>query len=402
MISLNIASHEKRKDALKTMLPYALAQSTKPDVVNVYLNDYKSVPAWLKKLQKAHPELNVVLGKKDQGDLGASAKFAFLAKQNSGVYITLDDDLIADPRYVGYLADMVARYGNSLVGLHGTSYKWHPIKSFYRGPGRSVDYCYHGKVKTESVDMLGTGVLAFPVNIGLSIDDFPDKNMTDPHLCKWAKNKGVPMVCLIREDGIVKEISSAQDSAIWKGVEKDDTKQTEIINNIKDFTRQLMPTEFDVKNTGDASIEWGHLKLIADSIGKDENFLEFGSGVSTRYWEKRGLNFLSVEHNEKYLPKGKRAILAPIDAKTGWYREDAILRDSIKQSDVVLIDGPVGSSGERYNLPIELISDKRLIWVDDVHREKDVRQAEKIAEKHGMKMTVIKGKNKSIAKLERK
>lgn len=402
MISLNIASHKAREQALKQMLPYALSQGTKPDAVNIYLNDFKTVPKWLKDLQKYHDELNVVTGKEAFGDLGASAKFAFLDAQDTGIYITLDDDLIADPRYVGYLADMVARYGNAFVGLHGTKYTWHPAKSFYNGPGRVIDYCYGGKAKTESVDMLGTGVLAFPVNIGLQLDWFHEKNMTDPQLCKWAKTNGVPMVCLVREAGIVKEIKSAQDSAIWKGVEKDDSVQTAIINSIENFERLPMPAEFPVNKTGDAAMEWQHLKLIANNLREDELLLEFGSGLSTDYWRKRKLQYMSIEHDKRYTKEGdKRSLYAPIDPETGWYTRTGELNAAIVKGDVVVIDGPIGSTGERYNLPINALVDKRLIWVDDVHRPKDLAQAEAIAEVHEMKLTIIKGQQKSIAKLER-
>ena len=398
MISLNIATHKAREQSFKVTLPYVLNQRTKPDRLNIYLNDYKLVPKWLKDIQKEYDHLNVVLGKNDKGDLGASAKFAFLDTQFSGIYITLDDDLIADSGYVGYLADMVNRMGQSFVGLHGTSYKWHPVKSFYHGPGRHIDYCYEGKTQTEAVDMLGTGVLAFPVNIGLTLQDFPEKNMTDPYLFKWAKEHEIPMACLVRAKGFVKELAGSQDSAIWKGVEKDDSKQTGVINSILNFKRQKLNSEFPVSKTGDASLEWGHLKLIANSIRKDEKFVEFGSGVSTQYWKKCGLNFISIEHNEKWVTDKHVQLHAEISSSTGWYKQTKALKNAISQAEVILIDGPIGSTGERYNLPIDLLKGKRMIFVDDVHREKDLKQAKEIYKTLGYStLNVIKGQKKDLA-----
>lgn len=250
--------------------------------------------------------------------------------------------------------------------------------------------------------MLGTGALAFPVNLGLTVHDFAHHNMTDPQLCDWAKSHYVPMVCLIREEGFVREIASAQDTAIWKGVQHDDSKQTEIINSIKNFDRLPLPKEFEASKCGGPSLEWSHLKMIANSVKCDEVLLEFGSGLSTSYWYKRDLNFLSIEHDAKYAADNPYIIHCPIDENTGWYFQSDEFYEALNCSDVVLIDGPIGSSGERYNLPIELLNDKRLIWVDDVQREKDLKQAEAIAKAYNMKLTIYKGREKSIAKLERK
>jgi hypothetical protein len=210
------------------------------------------------------------------------------------------------------------------------------------------------------------------------------------------------MACLIREEGFVKEIGSAQDTAIWKAVQRDDSRQTAIINGIQDFTRQPLPNEFDVSKCGGASLEWPHLKMIANSVKCDEVLLEFGSGLSTSYWDKRDLNFLSIEHDAKYAADNPYIIHCPIDENTGWYFQSDEFYEALNCSQVVLIDGPIGSSGERYNLPIELLNDKRLIWVDDVQREKDLAQATAIAQKYDMEMTIHKGREKSIAKLERK
>ena len=93
MISVNIATHKKREKHLKRVLACLFQTTTAPTSINVYLNDYKK-PTWLKNLQEKHGILNVF--EQPDGDVGAAAKFYSLSKQKTGVYITLDDDLLAN------------------------------------------------------------------------------------------------------------------------------------------------------------------------------------------------------------------------------------------------------------------------------------------------------------------
>jgi hypothetical protein len=389
MISVNIATHLARKEHLQKVVEAVLKQGTQPDVINIYLNDYPAVPKWLTNLSKEHP-INTIIGKDAGGDLGAAAKFYFAGKQPSGVYITLDDDLKPSPGYVGYLADMVMRYGNAVVGFHGTRYKKHPIKSYWTDG--IVNYFTNGLVKDVSVDMLGTGCMAFRIGNNPTLKDFPVRNMVDPQLSYWAKNNAVPMVCLQREPGFIREITGSQDSSIWKGVERDDRKQTAIINSINSFRRLPTPPQYPVSSLDGWSLEWSHLKYIANSIRKWDLFIELGSGKSTEFWRHCGIIAKSYEHDSAWARKAG-AIHAPI--KDGWY--DLSAKDL--RCDVLLVDGPVGGSvGLRYNLPVELISkDTRLIFVDDCHREKDMELAERISEYIGRPIKLLKGKEKIMA-----
>ena len=375
MISLNIATHKARESHLKVVLDAVLKQNTTPDVINVYLNDYKA-PKWLKALP-------ITIHEAPEGDLGASAKFYMADKQAEGVYITLDDDLIPNPAYIGYMADMAYQY-DAIVGLHGSTYQRHPVSSYYNDETRYINYCYNELSSDKVVDMLGSGVLAFKIGNNPTLKDFPEPNMTDPYLCKWAKENARPLVCLQRVAGFVKEISQAQDSAIWKGVAKDDSKQTAVINSIKDFTRHK-PTRFDRYALTDASITWRHLKLIASKITKQTKVVEFGSGASTAFFSRYTDKLYSIEHNEKYHKTGVTNY-RPI--KDGWYDLNGYDLDHIQKADIIVIDGPIGSTGQRYNMPIEILPNC-LIFVDDCHREKDLEMAQRIAEHQNRTLTLV-------------
>jgi len=395
MISINIASHKAREKNLKRCLESILESNTKPDVINVYLNDYKA-PAWLKKMP-------VNVEESPKGDLGASAKFYWSEGQKEGVYLTMDDDLVVDKRYIGYLVDSAYRYPSCIVGLHGTIYGRMPIESYYHDATKQIIYAYAGNDKDRVVDMLGTGCLAFRASNALKpvLEDFPKKNMTDPYLYKYAQESITPLICLIRETGFVKEQNESQHEAIWKAVAKNDKEQTEVINSVdrdlwlKSHKHTIEKLQIPSNKFGDAALEWSHFREIIKAWNNTDDLLvEFGSGLSTKYLSELG-PVLSFEHDNKYA--NELTELRPI--KKGWYGLTAKDKQLIKKASVVLIDGPTGKSGYRYNLPISILPKDATIFVDDCQRKKDLELAKKIADKNKMSLKLIKGKEKTLAVL---
>ena len=395
MISINIASHKAREKNLKKCLESVLESNTKPDVINVYLNDYKA-PAWLKKMP-------VNVEESPKGDLGASAKFYWSEGQKEGVYLTMDDDLVIDKRYIGYLVDSAYRYPSCIVGLHGTIYGRMPIESYYNDATRSIIYCYEGNDRDRVVDMLGTGCIAFRASNALKpiLEDFPKKNMTDPYLYKYAQQTITPLICLVRETGFVKEQNESQHEAIWKAVAKNDKEQTEVINSVnrelwlKSHKHTIDKLQIPSNKFGDAALEWGHFREILKAWNnKNELIVEFGSGLSTKYLSKLG-NVLSFEHDKKWA--NELTELRPI--KKGWYGLTAKDKREIKKASVILIDGPTGKSGYRYNLPINMLPKKAIIFVDDCQRKKDKEMAQAIAQELDKEIIFIKGQQKVLAKI---
>lgn len=398
MITLNIASHKAREKNLKKCLTSAFNSNTQPDIVNVYLNDYKK-PRWIKTLEKKHESLCVV--EAPDGDIGCAGKFYFLDEQETGVYLTLDDDLTIKPHYIGYLADSAYRYPTSVVGLHGTNFLKFPITDWYNHGGeKQIFYCYNGLSEDKIVDCLGTGVIAFrvdlikPLNVYKSIKNYG--RMCDPVFLKICKENKVSSVCLHREDRLVSEQEGSQDSAIWKElVDKENRAQNDIINSIdpKLFKKPNNVFKINTASILDASISWGHIKIISDAIKRDSKVVEFGSGFSTGYFNTICNDFISFEHDEKWVKPSSR--LRPI--KKGWYSLNEGDKNRISQADVIIIDGPPGQNGLRYNLDIDLLPKKALIFVDDCHREKDLEMAESIAKKLKKKIDIVESGIKKLA-----
>lgn len=400
MISLNIATHKARRKFLKPCIESVLAGNTLPDVINVYFNDYKA-PKWLKDFKV--DGVTFEISEAGMGDLGASAKFVFCENQDEGVYITLDDDLIVSKGYIGYMADAAYRYPCCIVGLHGTNYNRFPVKSYYADDKQEVFYCYSGKSNTSIVDNLGTGCIAFRAAMDTKprLIDFPEKNMTDPYLFKWAKKTHTPLVCLVRANGLVKEQADSQDSAIWKGLLKGDTLQTKVINSVSVEESKLMrkiplaSETIPTSQLGGASLEWGHIKAILSAWQNESGHLlvEFGSGKSSDIWARLG-QMISFEHNSDYVHSHINRH-RPIE--NGWYSLTQEDRKYIAEAKVAVIDGPLGQGGYRYNFPLDLLPKDCRVFVDDCHRPKDKAMAENIAKAMKRKATYIQGKEKIMA-----
>ncbi len=398
MITVNIATHKKREQSLKVVLLSLAVQTVKVDIVNVYLNDYDLQP-WMDKYMAKYPYLHFV--SRPVGDLGASAKFYFVDEQKEGVYITIDDDLVPNKKYVEKMSENAYLYPNAMVGLHGTRYDSLPIKSYFHDVKRDTLYCTKKLDKDVVVDMLGTGVLAFRVtnkNIP-TVKDFPQKNMTDPFLCKWSKDNNVTMVCLARPNNFVIETNNSQDTAIWKSARDNDTIQTECLNSIVKFDRkQKAESIYNYKTSLTlGAMEWEHLKIIIGLTEQHTKIVELGSGVSTDILSHYTDSLISFEHDDSFVKPASR--LRGI--KNGWY--DLTKKDiqDIKRCDILIVDAPKANNGDRYNLPLDLLPKDAIIFVDDCHREKDMQQAEDIAKHLGKPLTIVDGINKKIGIITR-
>lgn len=393
MITVNIATHAKREQSLSAVIRSLFNQTVKPDFVNVYLNDY-DVTDWMQTLMDKHDNFHFVSYPK--GDLGASAKFYFVDEQKEGVYITLDDDLIPHRDYVKKLSEHAYLYANAVVGLHGTKYDSLPIKSYFHDVKRDTLYCTKALKKDVVVDMLGTGVLAFRVtNEHIpTLSDFPQKNMTDPYLCKWSKDNDVTMVCLSRPQDFVKETRNSQDTAIWKAARDNDTIQTKCLNSIKNFSRKKRAESVlnHVNALTKGSMEWEHLKLIIGLIKKDSKVVELGSGVSTDILSHFTDNLISFEHDEAFVKPSSR--LRGI--KNGWYDLTKKDKQDILDCDIFIIDAPKANNGHRYNLPLNILPKDAVIFVDDCHREDDLSQAISVAKHLDRAITITNGANKKL------
>lgn len=384
-ITVNIATQKARRKSLKKTLAALLRCNTKAEI-NIYLNDYKA-PAWLKKLPVHYVEA-------PEGDLKAAAKFYFTQFQSSGVYITLDDDFIVNPGYVGYLNEAAYRYAGSVVGFHGIRTFKRPIKSFYHNSLKF--YCTQGLANDIAVDSLGTGCISFLIGSmpDISHTTFEGfESATDARFYEFSHYYQIQTVCLTRADGFMKEITDESDVSLWRKAAKNDSAATEIVNTSETKIPKLNRINYF---PSDSNMEWVHLREIMAYTGI-VNCIEFGSGKSTEVLSKL-FDLTSFEENKDFVKDTIR--YKPI--KDGWYSLDEFDIANIRNAEIIVVDGPKAKTG-RYNMPDEIIKQfgkDSIIFVDDCHREKDLELARRIEKITKKKLTLIPGKVKSMAKIE--
>ncbi|MHA1372344.1 MAG: glycosyltransferase family 2 protein, partial [Promethearchaeota archaeon] len=138
------------------------------DQINIYLNDYETVPKSLKR-----DKIKTFINKGDIGDIGK-----FYPNQTNGYIFTVDDDILYPSDYVSVMINKIEQYKRKCcIGVHGVILA-----------EKMVDYyksrkCYHYKMAQEKdvgVHILGTGTLAFhSETISVCKEDFMHPNMAD-------------------------------------------------------------------------------------------------------------------------------------------------------------------------------------------------------------------------------
>lgn len=221
MITINIASIPQRQKFLQQTLKSIFANEKRPDRINIYLNNYPEVPKFL-----SHENIVIYESEKETGDLSDKGKF-YKVERAEGYYFTCDDDIIYPRDYIGYLIDKIEENKRLCIcGFHGTIFRKNP-KSFYFG--NEIFYFFNGLGKDTRVHMLGTGTTAWHnETIKLKLEHF-ESNMADLYLMIQSQEQQVPMICLMRKDGYLKEQDGSQIAeSIWK-----QNRDTEHINILK-------------------------------------------------------------------------------------------------------------------------------------------------------------------------
>lgn len=183
-----MASIPERIYALEESVASILPQC---DVFNVYLNNWKDTPKFLK-----HPKINVFRSQTEIGDLGDVGKFYCCESWKDAYIFTVDDKLIYPKDYATKMIATIEKYKRkAVISCHGRlikknckSYYWEPLAQF-----NAV-----GKVaQDEFVHELGTGVMAFHTDTiapGLTLEAFPYKNMTDILMGMEMQRRKIPML----------------------------------------------------------------------------------------------------------------------------------------------------------------------------------------------------------------
>lgn len=203
---VSIASISSREESLRRVVASLLPQIER---LNVYLNDYGRVPAFLQ-----HPKI-VVARSQDHGDIGDAGKFFWLGADTK-YYLTCDDDIVYPPDYVNRTVTTIERYGRrAVIGWHG-SILAESFRDYYED--RRILSFYVNLEHDTPVHILGTGTIGFhPSTIRLALADFKVPNMADVWFGLKGQEQTVPFIVRAHRAGeLVPVLDGAQDTAIWR------------------------------------------------------------------------------------------------------------------------------------------------------------------------------------------
>jgi hypothetical protein len=219
-VTASIASVWTREIALHAAVD-SLAHQV--DRINVYLNGYDHVPAYLRK-----PYVNVLLSKDTgKGDIGDVGKFYWANQIQTEYHLTADDDIIYPEDYVARLVRFRENFrGRPVVlGVHGICVRPDSLESA-RGARRYGYYSSRtvfmgvGEVPSATVvHILGTGTVMYRVaDFGeLNLDaDFSVPNMADIWFGVLGQRKAIPFVVMPHEAGWITEFPGTAHDSLYR------------------------------------------------------------------------------------------------------------------------------------------------------------------------------------------
>jgi hypothetical protein len=221
MITIKIASIPDRVMQLEQTIYQFLKQA---DKIEVYLNNYAVIPQFL-----IHGKIQVFTSA-EYGDRGDIGKF-FQIEHASGYVLTIDDDLIYPDDYVQKMTGKIDLCNRkSFICVHANRLPQNKLTSYYRD---KLGIHFEKALDNDTqVEIPGTGTLGFHTDlIKLTSDIFIKPNMTDLWLAIYAKNKGIPIICMARaKNWLLQARGQEFMKSIYKSAINDDSYQTSLIN----------------------------------------------------------------------------------------------------------------------------------------------------------------------------
>ena len=222
-VTFNMATMPARVEALQDTVLTILPQC---DLLNIYLNNFDEVPAFL-----VHPKIKTFLGKKHKGDLGDVGKFYKVANQK-GYIFTVDDKILYPPDYVRKMVQTIERTGRkAAVSNHGHNFHTNrPSSSYYFDIAKA--FHYQSASELTFVHNVGTGVLAFHSDtLMLDLSWFPHSNMTDIYFSLECQKRNIPLVIHPHAKGWLKLGTKHDENfSIHAFCNRKDGFQTKVIN----------------------------------------------------------------------------------------------------------------------------------------------------------------------------
>ena len=205
-----MASIPSRREILRVSLESILPQV---DQVHLVLNGYGDIPEWL------NNERITVITDSEVGDHSDNAKFLGMNKYKECIYFSIDDDILYPKDYTSKLLDAISYYGgNAAVGVHGSLVDSRANAFLSR---RTIAF-----MKALENDMpcsyVGTGTLAIRRSImpHSPISIFPQKGASDLFLARYLKFHQIPVICVRRPEGWLRDLPNLSGHTLWKQGQK--------------------------------------------------------------------------------------------------------------------------------------------------------------------------------------
>jgi glycosyltransferase involved in cell wall biosynthesis len=176
------------------------------DYLHVYLDKYDTVPAFL----RGNSKISITRSQSVKPDYRDNAKFLkydhYKKSHGEIFYLTIDDDIVYPADYVIYHMRVSEAFGRRCVtGLHGVVYNENPGRYF----GNRRVYHYEKDVLKSHVlvNCLGTGTTGFYSSCFASMNprQWVPSGMVDIHFSVMAKTANVPLVCMARNPGWLRD-----------------------------------------------------------------------------------------------------------------------------------------------------------------------------------------------------
>lgn len=225
----NIATFPQRATTFEKAILSILPQV---DRLNVYLNDYQSVPDILK-----NEKITAVLSSETEGDLKDNGKFYFLNHVSDDTYyFTIDDDIVYPDDYVATLVEKLRHYDHKVaVGVHGVMF----FADFQSFRASHTPFFFTGALDHDvSGTTLGTGTVAFykKTFADLSLRHFETTGATDLWFAGYCKEHAIPQICVARRAQWLQDIKHLFPEGaytLWKSTEKTEKVQNEIVRRFR-------------------------------------------------------------------------------------------------------------------------------------------------------------------------
>jgi len=214
-----IASTSNRSSLLEQTIQ---SLYTQVDIIELALNDYTSIPSFLKKYNTVIPSLTT-------NEMGDANKFLNIEKYTNDYYFSCDDDIVYPPNYVErYVAEIDLT--GSLITSHGSTIPGN-IRSYY-SDRLLVSHFLHDSVRT-TVHIPGSGVSGFRTDqLKVKYSDFKNKNMADIFLGILCFSQGISCISIAHKKGWFKNILPLNQSSVYSTTKNNDSIQTNLINSI--------------------------------------------------------------------------------------------------------------------------------------------------------------------------